>query len=187
MSPEVLDPNHKSYSGKASDAWSLGIVLFTLLLGRYPFHHQTITTMFAKIARGKFQIPPSTGLSVDAKILLRSLIRLKPEERLLPDEILAHNWLKQVDTTYILKHYDFKYSSTSASNFLANNVYVGQTNHAVHKPLGISLSAPAGRTTNNSPSFNPFLNAASSASSLFPTDKRDFTLDRFVPVFETQQ
>ena len=58
--------------------------------------------MFVKIARGKFQIPPSSGLSIDSKMLLRSLIRVKPDERLLPNEILAHNWLKNND-------YEFKF------------------------------------------------------------------------------
>jgi DNA polymerase III delta prime subunit len=97
-SPEVLNPSQNFYSGKLSDSWSLGIVMYTLLFGRYPFHHNVITTMFAKISKGKFAIPTS-GISLNAKILLRSLIRLKPEERLLPSEILAHNWLKDVPFT----------------------------------------------------------------------------------------
>jgi tribbles homolog 1/2 len=102
VSPEVLNPRQTGYSGRLSDSWSLGIILYTLLLGRYPFHHQTIIAMFVKIARGKFQIPPSSGLSIDSKMLLRSLIRVKPDERLLPNEILAHNWLKNND-------YEFKF------------------------------------------------------------------------------
>lgn len=94
VSPEVLNPCQISYSGKLSDSWSLGIILYTLLVGRYPFHHPTIANMFAKIARGKFQVPMPISLSMDARILLRSLIRVKPEERLLPHEILAHNWFR---------------------------------------------------------------------------------------------
>lgn len=96
VSPEVLNPAQNYYSGKLSDSWSLGIVLYTLLFGRYPFHHNIITTMFAKIAKGKFQIP-TNGITFDAKILLRSLIRLIPNERLLPNEILQHNWFKDLD------------------------------------------------------------------------------------------
>lgn len=91
----MLNPFQTSYSGKLSDSWSLGIILYTLLVGRYPFHHPTIANMFARIARGKFQLPMSITLSMDARILLRSLIRVKPDERLRPDEILAHNWFRQ--------------------------------------------------------------------------------------------
>lgn len=95
VSPEVLNPSQIGYSGRLSDSWSLGIILYTLLLGRYPFHHQTIIAMFVKITRGKFQIPPSSGLSCEARSLLKSLIRVAPSERLLPSEILCHNWLKR--------------------------------------------------------------------------------------------
>ena len=138
-----------------SDSWSLGIVLFTLLFGRYPFHHQVITSMFARIARAKFQIPPSSGLSADAKILLRSLIRLKPSERLRPFEILAHNWFKQVDDefNFNLNHAnkqatmatpESKYSTpawlTSGSNVASSSNFMNAFN--AHKPLGMSLSAP---------------------------------------------
>lgn len=98
MSPEVLNSQHSNYSGRLSDSWSLGVILFTLLLGRYPFHNQSIPIMFTKIASGKFQIPPSSGLSLDARILLRSLIRVQPDERLLPSEILSTNWFKQSET-----------------------------------------------------------------------------------------
>jgi serine/threonine protein kinase len=119
VSPEVLNPNQASYSGCLSDSWSLGIVLFTLLVGRYPFHHHSISTMFAKISRAKFQIPPTYGISLDAKILLRSLIRLKPEERLLPSDILAHNWLKSNSSK---NEYRPISTSSAQSNSISNYV-----------------------------------------------------------------
>ncbi len=108
--------------------------------------------MFAKIARGKYQIPPSCGLSQDAKILLRSLIRLKPSERLLPNEILACNWMKQNDTNLTqLQQNKFK-NLNSAYQYLnqlsASSAYIGANNSNqsmyFHKPLGISRSSPGG-------------------------------------------
>jgi len=35
MAPEIVQK--KEYQGQASDVWSLGILLFTLLSGQYPF------------------------------------------------------------------------------------------------------------------------------------------------------
>lgn len=93
----MLNAQHTSYSGKLSDSWSLGVLLFALLFGRYPFHHPVITTHFDKIVRAKFQIPNTKSLSMNVKILIRSLIRFNPKERLLSNEILDHIWLKQVN------------------------------------------------------------------------------------------
>ena len=179
MSPEVLNPQQSKYSGKLSDSWSLGIVLFTMLLGRYPFHHQAITTMFAKIARGKFQIPPSSCLSLDAKILLRSLIRLKPEERLLPSEILACNWLKPTEIDYNqLQQNKFK-NLNSACQYLQNlnstsNVPIAN-NVCFHKPLGISRSAPFANTATS-----PYFNQKSVSSNNIGTNNSNDN-DRAVP------
>ena len=71
-----------------------------MLIGRYPFHHQNLFAMFLKIACGQFQTPPSINLSIHAKNLLKSLIRVKPNERLLSSEILNHVWLKSDDAEF---------------------------------------------------------------------------------------
>lgn len=37
FSPILLFPQSQSYDGKAADIWSCGIVLYTMLVGKYPF------------------------------------------------------------------------------------------------------------------------------------------------------
>lgn len=157
-------------------------MLFTLLLGRYPFHHQTISAMFAKIARGKFQIPPSTGLSLDAKTLLRSLIRIKPEERLLPSQILSHNWFKNNDTIQQM-HNKFKNLNASQkflSNLNSSAPILINNNIYNHKPLGISRSSPIA-TTSPSDHFNQ--SVTRSLSSNQADDNMDRSVPQFVPQF----
>ncbi|XP_076361728.1 tribbles homolog 2-like [Tachypleus tridentatus] len=91
VSPEILTPT-ESYSGKAADCWSLGVMLYTLLVGRYPFHDSNHTSLIGKIRRGKFTIPDS--LSFQAKCLIRNLLRKDPAERLTVEEVLEHPWFR---------------------------------------------------------------------------------------------
>ncbi|CAM4688043.1 unnamed protein product [Leuciscus chuanchicus] len=89
VSPEILNANG-SYSGKAADVWSLGVMLYTILVGRYPFHDVEPSSLFSKIRRGQFSIPET--LTPKARCLIRSILRREPAERLTSREILDHPW-----------------------------------------------------------------------------------------------
>ncbi|KAI0228517.1 Tribbles-like protein 2 [Lamellibrachia satsuma] len=89
VSPEILTASH-SYSGRAADTWSLGVMAYTMLIGRYPFHDVEPSTLFTKIRRGQYSIPDT--ISSRAKCLIRSLLRHEPTERLTADQILQHPW-----------------------------------------------------------------------------------------------
>uniref|UniRef100_A0A8D1Q2D8 Protein kinase domain-containing protein n=1 Tax=Sus scrofa TaxID=9823 RepID=A0A8D1Q2D8_PIG len=92
VGPEILS-SRASYSGKAADVWSLGVALFTMLAGHYPFQDSEPVLLFGKIRRGAFALPE--GLSAPARCLVRCLLRREPAERLTAPGILLHPWLRQ--------------------------------------------------------------------------------------------
>ncbi|XP_065200386.1 tribbles homolog 2-like [Planococcus citri] len=101
VSPEILR-SHAKYSGRAADIWSLGIILYTMLVGRYPFNDLHHSSLFAKISRGYFTIPEN--LSPKAKCLIRSLLRRDPNERLPAGDILDHPWFTHRSKYYSSSH-----------------------------------------------------------------------------------
>jgi serine/threonine-protein kinase 40 len=45
------------YLGKPSDMWALGVVLFTMLYGQFPFYDSVPQELFRKIKAADFKIP----------------------------------------------------------------------------------------------------------------------------------
>jgi len=113
VSPEILNTN-QSYSGRAADVWSLGVMLYTLIVGRYPFHDVEPSALFSKIRRGQYTIPDS--VSSRAKCLIRNLLRLDPSERLSAEQVLQHPWLCQFSGFTLISSSSSSVSSSSSSS-----------------------------------------------------------------------
>lgn len=110
VSPERIryHRSRQSYSGLGADMWSAGIALYTLLVGRYPFHDINPTAIFRKICCVDYRVPDT--VSARAKGLIHSLLQKKPVERLTAEQVLQHPWF-----TYEAKNHNHKTTITFPS------------------------------------------------------------------------
>lgn len=81
MAPEIL--RYEKYDAKA-DLWSVGTVLYEMMVGKPPFRASNHVELLRKIERGEDRIrfPEETTLSHSMKRLIRRLLRRNPVERI---------------------------------------------------------------------------------------------------------
>ena len=91
--PEVIRAAH--YRGDKVDIWSLGVILYASLAGRLPFDHEHLPRLLALIKRGEFQM--AHELTVEAKDLIRRILRVTPRDRLTIDQIWRHPLIRRYD------------------------------------------------------------------------------------------
>ena len=87
-SPEMI--KGELYDPELTDVWSLGIVLFTMVMAKLPFEDDNTSVLYGKIKSGLYVI--DRRVSPEYKDLLSRLINVRPENRLRLADIGKHPW-----------------------------------------------------------------------------------------------
>ena len=108
MAPEIVELTSESVRrlrvDPAVDMWAIGIITYFLLTGRTPFEgdgrgttEEEVDRILMRVSTGKWTFaPPQFRTTSDAaKDFIRSLLRVRPEERLTVREALASPWITQ--------------------------------------------------------------------------------------------
>jgi len=90
MAPEIIESENYDYS---VDIWSLGILLYELLMGHSPFKDKTTKNTIVNIKLHELKFDKE--ISEDCKDLINKLLEVNKEKRLNIKDILTHNFVKK--------------------------------------------------------------------------------------------
>ncbi|XP_022915732.1 ribosomal protein S6 kinase alpha-5-like isoform X2 [Onthophagus taurus] len=97
--PEVLNGDPSGYD-ETCDLWSLGVILYTMLCGRAPFHARSrddsAAAVMARIKGGDFSFSSSAwnGVSEEAKAVVLGLLTVNPMQRLRMIDLRNNSWVQ---------------------------------------------------------------------------------------------
>ena len=76
IAPEILDgKNGHSFE---VDVWSLGVICYTLLIGKPPFETSNVKSTYKRIKANEYSFPSYIQISNEAVDLVRSILHLEP-------------------------------------------------------------------------------------------------------------
>ena len=98
VAPEVLESS-PAYD-VSCDMWTVGVIVFILLGGYYPFRGDSDAEILKNVRYGNFEFREKLweGVSDTARELLRCMMTVNPEERVTAEEALRHEWIKADDS-----------------------------------------------------------------------------------------
>ena len=93
IAPEILDG--KTGHSYEVDIWSLGVIIYTLIIGKPPFETRDVKTTYKRIKMNAYTFPESAIISEAAKNLISQILVLDPGKRPTLDQILTHDFFNQ--------------------------------------------------------------------------------------------
>ena len=165
IAPEVINATGHSYE---VDIWAIGIIIYTLLVGKPPFETRDVKTTYGKIKKAEYSYPDNCKISPCAKNLISKLLVVNPKERPTLNEILFDDFFNQgiaipklMPTSTLAfrppAEYINKYMPKSKN--IKNNINVNKSNEETPKE-SISNEITKDTITGEKPSaIPPFLNS----------------------------
>ena len=82
--------------GPSCDMWSLGVTVFALVTGHYPFFKEKNVSLKTSILRGEYNknVLIKAGVSLQCRDFIARLIVVSPAGRMTAAQALEHPWLK---------------------------------------------------------------------------------------------
>ncbi|KAF8424512.1 kinase-like domain-containing protein [Tirmania nivea] len=160
IAPEVLFGS-KSRGGDGSghsfevDLWSMGVIIYALLVGKPPFQAKEVEEIYKNIKECRVGFPEDCSVSGNARALVRSLLHTDPERRPGIDSAVEHPWFRQgwfpraIPETALVKE-PAPASSASASQMSTASAPGAMDAFPTAPDLSLAVGAPVQNTSSSS-------------------------------------
>ena len=78
IAPEILEGKGHGYE---VDIWSVGVIIYTQLIGKPPFETPDVKATYKKIRSGQYAFPEHVSISESARDLITKILQLDPSKR----------------------------------------------------------------------------------------------------------
>ncbi|GKV28831.1 hypothetical protein SLEP1_g37826 [Rubroshorea leprosula] len=80
-----------TYHGKDADTWAVGITLYCMIFGKYPFLGETLQDTYDKIVNNPLRLPDD--MNPELRNLLEGLLCKDPRQRITLNDTAEHTWV----------------------------------------------------------------------------------------------
>jgi len=92
MAPEIVAK--KEFKGPPADIWAAGVLLYTLLVGKFPFRSRNDSELNMRILKGRIDFPEK--MKDQVKHLLRHMLHPNPDQRPTASQVLNDVWFEHL-------------------------------------------------------------------------------------------
>ena len=92
IAPEVLEGEWGRGHSYEVDIWSLGVIIYTLIIGKPPFDTPYVKTTLQRIKANSYTFPENVPISDAAKDLITRILSKDPAKRPTLEKITQHEF-----------------------------------------------------------------------------------------------
>jgi serine/threonine protein kinase len=146
MSPEIL--NVKEGHSYETDIWSVGIIMYVLIIGRPPFQAPSPKLIYSRIKTGIYVFPKDSQISSTAKDLIGKLLNGNPTKRLTLTQILEHDFIAKcnvIRSVPSITHYTSSLPQRTVTPLIRQSTFehkekvVDEATDDTYKPLPLAI------------------------------------------------
>jgi len=146
IAPEVLTGKTTGHSYEV-DIWSIGVMLYALLVGKPPFQSKDVSLIYERIKTNDYGFPEDKPISDEAKVLIQDILSTNPLKRPSLDEIIEYDFFKgpfpekiTVETLVSVPDYSYLDRAQSQMNFMNTKRNCGLIQSSHKNPVEILRS-----------------------------------------------